>query len=168
MVDRRFKCARTPPSHGGASPSSDYEGSPATEPASPSIIREPELLTANGGCYTPEEIKLFRCFATIQLPSLMHPNTQAKFTDQSYLLQLAHFSTPLMNAILAYSALVVSHDSEYYQTFAHKKHGLAIRDLQVNIERQNQNSVTTDHILGTVLCLHLFQVRSRCSLTLAN
>jgi hypothetical protein len=93
------------------------------------------------------------------LPSLLHPNADARYLDFSYTYQLALSSATMMNAAMACASMTLSikHGSPRGLDQAMKFYTLAVSTMRQGLANGDFDG-SEDWLLGAVIALCLFEV----------
>lgn len=105
-----------------------------------------------------EQYAIFTHFAESFLPSLVHRGAHPQYRNQDYMLSLGFEYPPLMNAMLACSAMNLACSSNYYQPTAVRNYVSALRSMRKDIQ-DGRLTGTEDYLLATTVCLCVFEVR---------
>jgi hypothetical protein len=91
------------------------------------------------------------------LPIQVHHNPERDPVDQSYLISMSLRFPPLMNALLACSALTLRSGSKHWPSFAIRSYVLSLHEVRQGIAGDRFTG-TEDHLLATVMWLSIFEV----------
>lgn len=91
------------------------------------------------------------------LPIQVHHNPERDPVDQSYLISMSLCFPPLMNALLACSALTLRFGSKDWPSFAIQSYVLSLHEVRQGIA-DGRFTGTEDHLLATVMWLSIFEV----------
>lgn len=102
-----------------------------------------------------DHVTLFSHFANSIMPRIVRQDCRPEYSNQEYMLRLAHVSPPLMAVIIAIAAFDMK--TRHYERLAMESYRLSLHNLRVRIGRA-PNAGNDDALLATTIFLCVFEV----------
>ncbi|EAS28826.3 uncharacterized protein CIMG_07572 [Coccidioides immitis RS] len=154
-VDRRRRCP-SPASPSASSPSPSCNGT-STQSRTPDISASLPPFSAMPPPFRLEEhFNLYCYFANSLLPTLVRQCSLPKYSDQTYILNLAVQFPPLMGAMIAVAAVRLPRHDESYLHLGLKCYHFSIQNLREGLASDKYKG-NEDYLLATTILLCIWE-----------